>query len=672
MHKTTFFNKLKKTALSAFAVGLITPVAWAQTCPTNITVSGSPTSCGAVVTFTNPTGPSALSTNYVTNPSATLDQTTGWTLVNGGQGWVAKEGGFITSYVQCTKSQVITLADKGLTAAYLDTSPTISVSEDYKSYGILNDTYFFNVELRGATGNVLASYSSGTLTTSFTTQTVTKVFTGYPAGVRSIYIQDGGKDTEGWAGQYGPFINNTKVQVNLPIATTILQTKGLASGATFPVGTTTNTFTVTTNGVPTLCSFDVVVNDVTAPTVITKPAAIKLSATGTVNLLPTDINNGSTDNCGIATMILDKTSFDCSNIGTNTVTLTVTDTHGNISKKTAVVTITDDIMPVAITKPVTIQLNAQGTVTLDPSVANNNSTDNCVLKFTADKTVFTCENLGANTVTITATDTSGNTSAATAVVTVTDAITPVVATKHAIVKLDAQGNGTLTPEEINKSSTDNCSIASYAVSKTAFTCENIGENTVTLTVTDASGNAATATSIVLVADVNSPMVITKPFTVSLDANSAATITAEDIDNNSTDNCSITKYTVSKTTFSCDDLGDNTVTLTVTDAYGNIASRTATVTVTDPNNNCTTAGFENASLNADVKLYPNPTNGTITIATSKNVNNVEVYDISGRLVKNLNLKGTGNLTTDISALNAGVYFVKIYGDNSSAIKQIVKQ
>lgn len=673
MNKITLFNKLKKTALSAFALGLITPAAWAQTCPGNITVNGSTTSCGAVVTFANPTGPPPITANLVTNPNGDAGSTAGWTLVNGGQGWIAKEEGFITSYVQCSKSQVITLADKGLTAAYMDTSPSITISDDYRTYGGTNDTFFLNIELRGATGNVLASYASGTLTTGTATQTVTKIFTGYPAGVRSIYIQDGGKDGEGWAGQYGAYIRNTTAKVALANTSTVSQSKGLASGATFPVGTTTNSFTVTTNGVPTTCTFDVVVKDVTLPTVLTKPLAVKLSATGTFTLLPADINNGSTDSCGIATMVLDKSSFDCTNLGTNTVTLTVTDTNGNKATNTAVVTITDDILPVAKTKSATIQLNPQGTVTLAPADVDNLSTDNCVLTYTLDKTSFTCENLGDNTVTLTVTDLSGHTSTATAVVTITDAAAPVVLTKYAIVKLNTQGTGTLTAAEINNASTDNCTIASYTLSKTDFTCADLGENTVTLTVKDASGNIGTGTAIVLVADVAPPIATTKPFTVSLNAQRTATITPEDVNNNSTDNCGgIASYALNQTTFTCGDLGENLVNLTVIDKYGNKATTTAVVTVTDPNNYCTTAGVNVASLSAGIKLYPNPTNGSITITTSQNVNNVEVYDMSGRLVKNLNLKGTGNLTTDISALNAGVYFVKIYGDNSSAIKQIVKQ
>ena len=41
--------------------------------------------------------------------------------------------------------------------------------------------------------------------------------------------------------------------------------------------------------------------------------------------------DGSNDACGVASTTIDISSFDCSNVGPNTVTLTVTDVNGNSS-----------------------------------------------------------------------------------------------------------------------------------------------------------------------------------------------------------------------------------------------------------------------------------------------------------------------------------------------------
>ncbi|TXD67720.1 subtilisin, partial [Aequorivita lipolytica] len=67
--------------------------------------------------------------------------------------------------------------------------------------------------------------------------------------------------------------------------------------------------------------------------------------TGNATVTPAEINNGSTDNCGIATYALDVSSFDCSMTGDNTVTLTVTDDSGNVATCTAIVTVQDVTAP---------------------------------------------------------------------------------------------------------------------------------------------------------------------------------------------------------------------------------------------------------------------------------------------------------------------------------------
>jgi gliding motility-associated-like protein len=325
----------------------------------------------------------------------------------------------------------------------------------------------------------------------------------------------------------------------------------------------------------------ITVQDVTAPTVITQNVSVALTASGTATITASQVDNGSTDNCSIATVTVSPSTFTCTNIGANTVTLTVTDTNGNSATGTAIVTVTETTLPVVNTQPVTVQLNASGAATITASQINNGSTDNCsIASVTVSPSTFTCANIGANTVTLTVTDTNGNSATGTAVVTVTETILPTVVTQNVSVALTASGVATITASQINNGSTDNCSIASVTVSPSTFTCANIGSNTVTLTATDANGNIATGTAIVTVTETALPVVITQPVTVQLNASGAATITASQINNGSTDNCSIASVTVSPSTFTCANIGANTVTLTVTDANGNIATGTAIVTVTE--------------------------------------------------------------------------------------------
>lgn len=69
---------------------------------------------------------------------------------------------------------------------------------------------------------------------------------------------------------------------------------------------------------------------------------------GTVSITTADINNGSSDNWGIASMKLSKTTFDCGDIGPNVVTLVIIDLAGNTDSASAIVTINGRIPRPAI------------------------------------------------------------------------------------------------------------------------------------------------------------------------------------------------------------------------------------------------------------------------------------------------------------------------------------
>jgi hypothetical protein len=149
--------------------------------------------------------------------------------------------------------------------------------------------------------------------------------------------------------------------------------------------------------------------------------------------------------------------------------------------------------------------------------------------------------------------------------------------KAITIYLDDNGGATIVASDINDGSTDNCSIETYEVSKTDFTCDDLGDNDVTLTVTDYAGNSEEATSVVTVLDIIDPVAKAKNITVTLDPNGVASITGESIDDGSGDNCGF-NLSASITSFTCDDLGPNYVTLTVTDDSNNSDTEDCIVTV----------------------------------------------------------------------------------------------
>ncbi|MBF9238082.1 T9SS type A sorting domain-containing protein [Hymenobacter sp. BT683] len=108
----------------------------------------------------------------------------------------------------------------------------------------------------------------------------------------------------------------------------------------------------------------------------------------------------------------------------------------------------------------------------------------------------------------------------------------------------------------------------------------VGTTTVTVTATNCGGSVSNSFA-VTVQDRQAPVARTQNITVPL-VNGQATITAAQVNDGSTDNCTSAAFlhlSVSPSTFACATAGINQVTLTVTDASGNEDTQTATVTVT---------------------------------------------------------------------------------------------
>jgi subtilisin-like proprotein convertase family protein len=85
-----------------------------------------------------------------------------------------------------------------------------------------------------------------------------------------------------------------------PIPTT--QTMGPASGTMFPVGVTTIEYSATdSDGNTVTCQFTITVTDNEAPIAICQDITVELDAAGNYTMSPNEIDNGSSDNCGIVT-----------------------------------------------------------------------------------------------------------------------------------------------------------------------------------------------------------------------------------------------------------------------------------------------------------------------------------------------------------------------------------
>ena len=160
--------------------------------------------------------------------------------------------------------------------------------------------------------------------------------------------------------------------------------------------------------------------------------------------------------------------------------------------------------PTCIAQGVIVALNAGGSGSTTAAAIDNGSFDNCGISSIAiSQSVFTCADLGANTVTLTVTDNSMNQSACTATVTVIDVIPPVAECKDVTVQLSS-GTASTTASAVDNGSTDNCSVT-CVLDITTFDCADALELLywgnpvpVVLTCTDQSGNQDDCTADVYV------------------------------------------------------------------------------------------------------------------------------------------------------------------------------
>lgn len=163
-----------------------------------------------------------------------------------------------------------------------------------------------------------------------------------------------------------------------------------------------------------------VYGDTLKPAVNCSNISVNLNSAGQASITASQINNGSTDNCTITSIVATKTNFDCSNIGANSVYLIVTDNSGNIDSCLATVTIIDNIKPTVNCTNLTVALDITGNATVSPASVDNSSTDNCsISNLSLSKSSFNCQDVGVNNVYLIATDASGNKDSCLTTITIT-------------------------------------------------------------------------------------------------------------------------------------------------------------------------------------------------------------------------------------------------------------
>jgi len=274
------------------------------------------------------------------------------------------------------------------------------------------------------------------------------------------------------------------------------------------------------------------------------------------------------------------------------------------AEETFAITMNDVTPPVAIAQNVTVILGANGQGSTTAALVNAGSSDNFTapenLLLTLSRTNFNCSDIGNTpTVTLTVTDENGNSATATALVTVLDETAPTLSLSNNIrLDLNANGMATLTASELDRSSKDNCGIASFTISQSEFTCEDLGIVEVTVTATDLSGNVASGIALVTVRDRANPVFVDLPKSISVTLPEGDPYVIPDFREFVTDNCGIAAYTQSiEAGTVTTTAGTYNVAINVSDASGNTAKAKVRIVRSAPRvrRNAARMNFENSEL-----------------------------------------------------------------------------
>jgi len=222
-----------------------------------------------------------------------------------------------------------------------------------------------------------------------------------------------------------------------------------------------------------------------------KDLTVALDSEGKAWIQATDADNGTTDDQLLAGISVSRTTFTCADLGENNVVFRAIDSSGNEAQVNFIVDVKDITSPVLkIRSEVTLPLDLQGRANLTWSMIDAGSSDNCgITEIIFSEADFGCTKIGNQKVTCLIRDLSGNVSSGELIVNVVDNSNPEIKVKSGLtIQIGPDGASSIDWKDIDDGSTDNCGITTRSLSKTQLTTADIGDNKITYTVSDASGN----------------------------------------------------------------------------------------------------------------------------------------------------------------------------------------
>lgn len=365
------------------------------------------------------------------------------------------------------------------------------------------------------------------------------------------------------------------------------QTAGLPTGSDFPSGETVQAFNYTdAAGNVGECSFTVTVVNSLEVGLVVSDASCFTTCDGTATLTP---------EFGIAPYQINWSNGEASSslngLCAGFYEASVTDASG-----------CEQLVSVQISEPTVIELALENVANpLCPDAATGQisvSATGGTLPYSFDwsngSNVSALTGLAVGTYTLTLTDANGCTASLSQTLASNDTESPVLSLQNITVSLGANGTASISAAQFDAGSTDNCGIVNWTLSNSSFDCGSIGDQVVTLTATDASGNASTGTATVTVVDNIVPtLVCPANISVGFCAPSVQFLLPE-VDDNCTVDPALLLQTAGLASGAVFPTGTTTQAFSYTDAAGNVGTCSFTVTVSAAAN--LTATVENAICN----------------------------------------------------------------------------
>jgi len=465
----------------------------------------------------------------------------------------------LVSVIDTTAPEILPLEDITLEASSVDANivnldnPIVSDIQDTTIYKIAPDV--FPIGETTVTWTAIDASNNSAITT----QTVIIIDTTKP-----------GLSIPGDQTVEASSLDETLVDIGQAEAHDITGISSIAHNApdVFPLGSTLIAWTATDNhGNITTAYQTITVVDTTSPVII-PPQDITSEATDPIMNYIEFGELVASDSVGIESIINDKpTTFP---LGSTTVTWTVTDTSGNISQATQVVTLVDTTLP-EIFAPTDIVAEATGLSSTMVELGEATAHDIMgIASVTEHPSRFFV--LGETTITWIATDTSGNSASATQTVTIVDTTPPSI-TAPSSITMEATSSDSNIVTLGNPVSSDLVDIPS--ISNNAPDLFPLGETIVTWIATDTSGNSASATQTVTIVDTTSPELI-MPEDVMIGAFSLEK--QVEIGEAQANDLAGSILTITNDAPNSFPLGDTVVTWNVSDEFGNSVSSEQTISV----------------------------------------------------------------------------------------------